>query len=121
VGSGLGNTGSGTYSCAPGGVYARASHLCSFVFGGDSGGVSECTDSSGDGTFTVRCEGGARFYTANGTDVGVQLCAGGGAWASLSDSNAKMKITGGDPRRILAKVASMPVTEGEDKAAPDHR
>ena len=117
VGGGSGNTASGN-SCVPGGVSADATNTGSFVFNGDS---FERTASFGNKTFTVRCEGGARFYTANGTGVGVQLLTGEGAWSSLSDSNAKTKITAVDPRSILAKVASMPVTEWEYKAVPDRR
>jgi trimeric autotransporter adhesin len=118
VGGGIKNTASGNFSCVPGGVSALATNTGSFVFNGDE---FERTASFADGTFTVRCEGGARFYSAGGTGVGVQLGASQGAWASLSDSNAKTKITAVDPRRILAKVASMRVTEWEYKAVPDRR
>jgi hypothetical protein len=117
VGGGSNNTASGNFSCVPGGAFATASHTGSFVYNGDD---SEPTASFGDGTFTVRCEGGARFYTANG-GVGAQLLAGASSWGAPSDSNLKTKVTAVDPRRILAKIAAMPVTEWEYKVVPDRR
>jgi hypothetical protein len=118
VGGGYTNTASGNYSCVPGGVSATALHTGSFVYNGDEG---EPTASFGDGTFTVRCEGGARFYTGSGTSTGVALGPSGVTWGSPSDSNLKTKITAVDPRRILAKIAAMPVTEWEYKVDPDRR
>jgi hypothetical protein len=117
VSGGRTNTASGNFSCVPGGAFATASHTGSFVYNGDD---SEPTASFGDGTFTVRCEGGARFYTANG-GVGAQLLAGASSWGAPSDSNLKTKVTAVDPRRILAKIAAMPVTEWEYKVVPDRR
>jgi hypothetical protein len=52
---------------------------------------------------------------------GVFLAPNSGAWASLSDSNAKTKVTAVDPRRILSKLAAMPVTQWEYKSDPDRR
>jgi hypothetical protein len=106
VSGGRTNTASGQFSCVPGGVSATASHTGSFVYNGDAG---EPTASFGDGTFTVRCEGGARFYTANGS-VGAQLPATATAWDTLSDSNSKTDFEPIKPREILSKVAALPVT-----------
>ncbi|MFM8459148.1 MAG: tail fiber domain-containing protein, partial [Chthoniobacterales bacterium] len=89
----------------------------SFVWSGDS---SEDTRSFGDNTFTVRAEGGVRFYTANGTGIGAFL-GPGGSWQVASDSNLKTKVTAVDPRVILSKVAAMPVMEWEYKALPNRR
>lgn len=105
VGGGSNNTASGNFSCVPGGAFATASHPGSFVYNSDNG---ELTASFGDGTFTVRCEGGARFYTANG-GVGAQLLAGATAWDALSDSNSKTDFEPIKPREILSKVAALPV------------
>jgi hypothetical protein len=105
VSGGRTNTASGQFSCVPGGVSATASHTGSFVYNGDEG---EPTASFGDGTFTVRCEGGARFYTANGS-VGAQLPATATAWDTLSDSNSKTDFEPIKPREILSKVAALPV------------
>jgi Chaperone of endosialidase len=107
VGGGAYNTASGLYSCIPGGFGATASHNGSFVWGCN---YFEPAESFGNNTFTVRCEGGARFYTATGTNIGVSLASAGTSWATLSDSNSKMNFAPIKPREILSKVASMPVT-----------
>ncbi len=104
VGGGAANTASGLYSYV-GGASATASHTGSYVYNGDYG---EPTASFGDGTFTVRSEGGARFYTANGI-VGAQLPAAATAWDVLSDSNSKTDFEPIKPREILSKVAALPV------------
>jgi len=57
----------------------------------------------------VRSHGGARFYSASGTNTGVRLVAGSGSWTSLSDRNAKDNFTIVRPREILEKVAALPV------------
>jgi hypothetical protein len=107
VGGGDANTASGSFSCVPGGVSADATNTGSFVFNGDS---FESTASFADGTFTVRCEGGARFYTATGTGVGPRLAAGGTDWVANSDSNLKTKITAINARDILAKLSQLPIS-----------
>ena len=114
VSGGVENTASGLYSCVPGGRDATASHAGSFVYNGDS---TESTDSFGNGTFSVRCEGGARFYTADGS-VGAQLPAGATAWTALSDSNSKTDFEPIKPREILSKVAALPVTAWHYKHDP---
>jgi len=106
VGGGEQNTASGVYATVPGGIAGRATHDFSFVWSGDNG---EFTDSFGNNTFTVRAEGGARFYTANGTATGVSLAAGGGAWNNLSDRAAKSNFQTVNVTEVLAKVAAMPV------------
>ena len=107
VSGGYINDATGLYSTVPGGARAKATNSGSFVWSGDD---SENTASWADNTFTIRCEGGARFYTANGTGVGVSLAASGTSWASLSDSNSKTDFETIKPREILSKVAAMPVT-----------
>ena len=57
----------------------------------------------------------------NGFSNGVILVSGGTAWQSLSDSNAKTKVTAIKPRDILSKVAKMPVTAWEYKGSPNRR
>jgi len=73
VGGGYGNTANGADSCIPSGVSAIASHTDAFAWNGE---YEEQTTSFGGYTFTVRCEGGAKFYFATGTNVGVKLAAG---------------------------------------------
>jgi hypothetical protein len=85
---------------------AKGTNDGAFVWSGDS---SEDTGSFGNNTFTVRAEGGVRFYSANGEGTGVSLAAGSGTWTSLSDRNAKENFEQVDGTAILAKVAAMPV------------
>lgn len=107
IGGGLYNTASGEGATVPGGQRGQATHDGSFVWSGDTSG--ETTASFGDHTFTIRCEGGAQFYTANGTTTGVSLAAGTGTWTSLSDRNAKANFEKVNAADVLAKVAAMPV------------
>jgi hypothetical protein len=58
----------------------------------------------------VRAPGGARFYSAAGTTTGVQLAAGGGSFASLSDRNAKFNFSPVNDQQILEKVAALPIS-----------
>jgi hypothetical protein len=106
IGGGEGNTASGSFATVPGGVRAFATNSGAFVWSGDD---SEDTSSFGDNTFTVRAEGGARFYTANGTNTYASLASGSGTWTSLSDRNAKENFDDVDASEVLAKVAAMPI------------
>jgi len=60
-------------------------------------------------------------YNTAGLTNGVYLAPNSGAWASLSDSNAKTKVAAIKPREILSKVATLPVTEWEYKVDPNRR
>jgi len=106
VSGGYTNTASGQYATVPGGYQNSAIHNGSFVWGDGT----EPTASSGDNTFTVRGTGGAIFLTGSGSSAGVFLPSGGTSWASLSDRNAKTDFEPVDKKKILAKVASLPVT-----------
>ncbi len=108
---GLRNTVKGSYSFAAG-IDATAAGFCSFVWG-DSAGPTSCNV---DNQFMVRCSGGAVFYSASGTSTGVQLAAGGGAWSSLSDRDAKENFADVDPKDVLERVAEMPVSTWNYKA-----
>lgn len=117
VGGGLYNEASGFCATVPGGYFGKATNSCSFVWSADSSG--EQTYSFGDETFTVRCEGGARFYTADGIGTGVQIAAGSGTWTTLSDRNAKENFQDVSPGDVLAKVAAMPVKTWNYKTQDD--
>jgi hypothetical protein len=113
VAGGYLNLAYGDYSFAAGRVaLTQASHPASFVWAGVSGdGGIQSTSSFGPGTFTVRAFGGVRFYTTDfGTTTGVELPAGGGAWASLSDRTSKENFTPVDSRAVLESVARLPLT-----------
>ena len=114
VGGGFDNSASASYSTIPGGISnlasgqfslaagrsARATHEGSFVWG--CGPV--VTDSWGTNTFTARVLGGARFYTSVG-GAGVELPAGSGAWANLSDVNQKRLHGGVNTSDILQRIS----------------
>ena len=117
VGGGLYNTASALLATVPGGQSGQAIHEGSFVWSGDSSG--ETTGSFGNQTFTIRCEGGARFYSATGTGTGVQLASGSGTWTSLSDRNAKENFDDVNASEVLAKVAAMPIKTWNYKTQAD--
>jgi len=117
VGGGLYNTASASLATVPGGQFGQAIHEGSFVWSGDSSG--ETTGSFGNQTFTVRCEGGARFYSATGLGTGVQLASGSGTWTSLSDRNAKENFDDVNASEVLAKVAAMPIKTWNYKTQAD--
>jgi len=126
VGGGFGNSAAANYSTIPGGLFntinagadfsfaagydadvVNAAHDNSFVWSGSTSG----TDSWGAGTFTARAPGGVRFYTnVSNTTSGVQLATNGGAWASLSDRNAKNSFSAVDPRAILETLADIDIS-----------
>jgi hypothetical protein len=119
IGGGYDNTASGGYSSIPGGTANVASGSTSFAAGYQANAThdgsfvwsnSTSTNSFGTNTFTVRAHGGARFYTASGTGVGVVLASGGGSWLSLSDRAAKENFQQIDPQVVLEKLVQVPVT-----------
>ena len=86
---------------------------------GDNSGSSSYSSSSNQ--FTVRCTGGAQFFTAAGTAVGVKLAANATAWSTLSDRNAKENFEPVDPCAILAQLVQLPVSRWSYKADPTQR
>jgi len=100
---GFSNLASGVNSLAAG-HDAHATHSYSMVFSGSAG---QETVSWAIDTWTARCHGGARFYSAAGVATGVQLSAGGNAWASISDRSVKENFR--DIDDILSKIAVLPL------------
>jgi hypothetical protein len=120
IGGGSNNSVGAEYATVPGGYYnnaagetsfaaghsAQATHTRSFVWGGAPNG----TYSWGDQTFTVRAPGGVRFYTwPLFESIGVELPAGGGAWANLCDVNQKRLHGEVNTADVLQKVSSLPL------------
>ena len=104
---GQSNEASGEFSFAAG-FQAKAMHSGAFVFADSTSGDFEST---GSNEFSVRCSGGARFVTGAGeTPTGVVLAPGGSMWQSLSDRNAKENIESVNPREVLERLASIPVS-----------
>jgi len=112
VSGGVSNVAAAMNATVPGGSRNTATNNGSFVWGDGS----SATASWADNTFTIRAIGGTRFYTAAGTATGVRLAAGGNAWASVSDREAKQDFQAVDKRGILKKVADLPVTSWTYKA-----
>ena len=75
--------------------------------------------SFGDNTFSVRASGGVRFYSTSNLSTGVELAAGSGTWSSLSDRNLKENFERVDGRRILERLAAMPIETWNYKAQDD--
>lgn len=102
------------------GVRAKANHDGAFVW---SGVTNVDTVSTNTNSFTVRAPGGVRFISVGRfpLNIGVILPQGAVSWESISDSNAKTAIKPIKPREILAKLASMPVTEWRYKGQPERK
>jgi hypothetical protein len=120
VGGGFTNTASGLRSAVPGGDRNHAAGEASLAAGrrakaNDNGSFvwGDSTDadvnSTGVNTFTVRASGGVTFYSDAGATTGVNMPAGGGAFSSLSDRNAKENLAEVDGRELLDKLDAIPL------------
>lgn len=122
---GDGNKASGLGSTAIGLNSDTSFHVGSFVYGdGSSNGMGVTTANTADHQFMVRASGGFVIYTtaAIDTTVGVTLPAGGGAWTSLSDRNAKDAVLPINSSEVLDRVIAMPLATWHYKAQnPQYR
>jgi hypothetical protein len=112
VAGGDGNTAAGAFSFA-GGYHADAVNSGSFVWSDHMG--STTVKDKAQNQFVVRASGGVFFYSNPTLTSGVSLPTGSGAWANLSDRNAKTNIVPLDDASVLAKVASLPVSTWQYK------
>ncbi len=103
------NVAGGTNSFA-GGTRSVATTAGSFVWSDDATGAKTITTTAPN-VFLVRASGGVAFYSAANLATGVSLAPGSGAWSTLSDRNVKTGIEQVDETRILAALATMPVSE----------
>jgi hypothetical protein len=123
VGGGYGNVASGRNSVIAGGAYNIAGGLDSFAAGNaaqatyngtfvwsDYSAVAGIT-STAPNQFLARAAGGFYLYSSPNLTTGVKLAPGSGSWSTVSDRAVKTAIEGIDDARILAKVASFPVSE----------
>ena len=107
VPGGFNNYAGGNYSFAAG-RDVNSTSVGAFVWGSSSTGSP--TSPEANYTVTFRCENGARFYThASNNTTGVNLPAGGGAWANLCDVNEKKLLGGVNTSEVLTKVSSLPL------------
>ena len=119
VGGGQNNTADGDYSVAMG---RRAKTLGngSFQFA-DSNNFD--FSSSTVNAFRVRATGGVRFVTEiDGTGATTWSCAAfaGAGWSCSSDRNLKQGLKKLDGKKILAKLAAMPVYQWQPKGQNAH-
>ncbi len=96
----------GTFAFAAG-RRANADHAGSFVWGDSFDG--DVASSAAD-EFTVRASGGVRFFSNTALTTGITLAAGGGAWASISDRNAKQNIRPVDGAEMLDKISQLDIS-----------
>ncbi|MFN0205606.1 MAG: DNRLRE domain-containing protein [Planctomycetota bacterium] len=109
---GYNNTAAGQYSVAAG-RRAKANHDGSFVWG-DSSDADVVSSAANELTF--RASGGARIFTNTALNAGVKLNAGDGAWSTVSDRNRKENVETTNPRDVLEKLVSIPVSTWNYKA-----
>jgi hypothetical protein len=137
IGGGYGNTASGGYSTVAGGQYNTASGYASTVVGGfnnnasgtysfaagfgasaDAQGCFVWNDPSGGAIdcggvanrVVMRASGGFFFLTNSQSTVGAQLSPGANAWSTFSDRSSKDYVRSVDGRRVLRKLAAMPIS-----------
>jgi hypothetical protein len=121
VGGGLNNQATNNNSTVPGGANNIAGGLSSFAAGlkaqatNDHSFVwsdgSATTTSTSNDQFMLRASGGVIIYSSTDTSTGVSLAGGSGAWANLSDRNAKEDFTPVTPTQVLSAVAALPITQ----------
>ena len=129
IGGGYDSLASGSYATVPGGYANYATGTGSFAAGveayaGNAGTFVWADDASGAkrlqttvaNEFLARASGGFTLYTNAGATVGAKLAAGSGAWASLSDRNAKTSIAPLDETAVLEKVAALPISRWSYKS-----
>jgi hypothetical protein len=123
VSGGNGNEASGNSSAVPGGTRnvalgdysfavgrrAKANHTGAFVWGDDQ---NEDITSTRDHEVTFRCLGGVRFTSGSGAaNQTIAWAPGSSSWTPSSDRNLKENFVEIDPKEVLEKVNSLPVTE----------
>jgi trimeric autotransporter adhesin len=149
VGGGSNNDATGRGSTVVGGEVNTAAGLDSSVVGGGQSlalgdyslAAGFAADAAQDGTFvwadsspffftstaanqfSVRATGGVRFVSAVGAGgsptAGVQLAPGNSSWSTLSDRASKRAIKPASGRRVLRKLASVPVSTWTYRAQDD--
>lgn len=123
IGGGRANTVSAgsTYGTIPGGEEcavsaawgiamgrrAKALHQGAFVWG-DATAADVASGAANQ--FVARATGGAAFFSNAALTTGVNLVAGGGAWAAVSDRNMKKNIRPVDGNAILEKLSQLDIS-----------
>jgi trimeric autotransporter adhesin len=120
VPGGESNTAAGVVSLAAG-HGAQANDNGAFVWADSS---PFFFPSTAQDQFSVRATGGVRFVSAisaggGSPTAGVELAPGGGSWSSLSDRAAKRAIEPASGRKVLRRLASVPVSTWSYRAQDD--
>ncbi len=122
IGGGVNNLITGNYSVIPGGSAnivrggnsvamgsgAIAHHDRSFVYN-NSLDSNDTLKTTATDQFLARATNGYTFYTDGDGTTGVTIGAGGGAWAPVSDVNAKTNFGQTDPSDVLERLVNIPV------------
>ncbi len=124
IGGGSNNRASGEFSTIAGGAENVASGFLSFAAGNgsvaatngsfvwsDDAASPKQLESTSANQFLARASGGVEFFSNAKLTSGVKLAPGSGTWASLSDRAMKSHIVALDDAAVLAKVATLPVSE----------
>jgi hypothetical protein len=133
IGGGKSNIASGAYATVPGGASNRAEGDYSFAAGRSAVALHDGSlvladanpaefTSAAANELAVRATGGVRLVTAIDAAgeplAGASLPAGSGAWATLSDREAKMDFAPVDSQQILSRLAALPIQTWRYKAQP---
>jgi hypothetical protein len=133
IGGGQDNQANGAHATVPGGrinsafgtlsmasgyrAKTTSPHYGAFVWA-DSSNFDFTSTAANE--FSARATGGVRFVSAiDGSGVptaGVTLAPGDGAWATLSDRNAKENVMAVDGEALLEKLAAIPIATWNYKA-----
>jgi hypothetical protein len=112
VSGGASNLAQGDFSLAAG-FRAKAIHPGAFVWG-DS--FNADIPSSTVNEVTFRATGGVRIFTHPSLSTGVTLAPNGSQWLPVSDRNMKNHFRTLDPKQVLDKFSTVPITEWSYKA-----
>jgi len=86
----------------------------------DGGGAGDVWIRAHGGTsrMFIKAPGGITMLSDEAETHGVSLAAGGGAWTTVSDRNAKENFAAVNTREVLEKVAALPVQTWNYKSQP---
>ena len=86
----------------------------------DGGGAGDVWIRAHGGTsrMFIKAPGGITMLSDEAETHGVSLAAGGGAWTTVSDRNAKENFAAVNAREVLEKVAALPVQTWNYKTQP---
>lgn len=99
------STASGSYSTTLGNYVSTNSQLGSFIIGDRSTFTTTSNDATNQ--MVMRFAGGYKFYSSSNLLAGVTLAAGGGSWASVSDSTKKENYLAVNGEYFLNSLAKL--------------